>query len=284
MTTFTTSLLPVCLLLLLGGVHAGNEPSCGPSTVLCRQNTLPTCQDGQWKCVPSIIPMPQPKDDSFENCDGRIAVDCAPGFTLICNHGQWKCIPTGPTHPNDCSKTPNNVRCMQGTTPVCSNGRWSCAPTIPSRPKDLCKDFYYKVCSSSSECKSGYECDRQSGCVSSTCGCDESTGKAGICTMDCIMNKGLCKPKDSNKPTTPSKCSDFYYKVCSSQSDCRAGYRCKPQTGCVASTCSCDEATGRAGICTRDCRMNAGLCERFTKGFDQPWHSLLNDIFKARDD
>ena len=60
----------------------------------------------------------------------------------------------------------------------------------------------------------------------------------------------------------PNLCADWYYQTCMDDTDCdRVGYVCgAPIVGqCVASRCNCDERTGEAGSCLRDCLMNVGL-------------------------
>ena len=143
---------------------------------------------------------------------------------------------------------------------------------------NLCDDFYYQVCNGDNDCvRDGYVCGPvRPRCTSSTCGCDPATGQAGVCTADCLQNARLCV-REPDEPVggvvmppiggmdEPNLCADWYYKTCLDDNDCeRAGYVCGAliEDRCVASTCGCDEATGEAGVCTRDCLRNVGLCER----------------------
>jgi hypothetical protein len=58
---------------------------------------------------------------------------------------------------------------------------------------DLCTNFMYQLCTNSSECGEGYECNFENECVSSACSCDPQTGEI-LCLPDCAMNLGICFP------------------------------------------------------------------------------------------
>ncbi|MEE2786263.1 MAG: hypothetical protein VX589_02925 [Myxococcota bacterium] len=155
-------------------------------------------------------------------------------------------------------------------------------PPMGGEP-NLCDDWYYQVCQGDDDCeRPGYICGAvQDDCVASRCGCDENTGMAGACTRDCLLGARLCERGErppaggevappmagevmSPMGGEPNLCDDWYYQVCQGDDDCeRPGYICgEVRRGCVASRCDCDENTGMAGVCTRDCRQGVGLCER----------------------
>ena len=75
----------------------------------------------------------------------------------------------------------------------------------------------------------------------------------------CLCDNGLIR---CTKKRCPNRCLHFYHKLCKTNADCRAGYRCSPPiSGCQPSSCSCYPATS-AKICTEDCRRNMGKCVR----------------------
>ena len=152
---------------------------------------------------------------------------------------------------------------------------------------NLCDDFYYRVCNGDNDCvRDGYVCGPvRPRCTSSTCGCDPATGQAGVCTADCLQDARLCvrEPEPVGGVVMPpiggmdepNLCADWYYKTCLDDNDCeRAGYVCGAliEDRCVASTCGCDEATGEAGVCTRDC-LETLACVSAQKSL-KPWAEI----------
>ena len=224
---------------------ATGEP--GDCTADCLMNAR-LCEAGE-------DPGPGPGDlcDGFlwQVCDERSP--CPENFFCGepregCTASQCQCDPaTG--DPGACTRD-----CLMGAR-LCEPGDG------PPPIGDLCDDFLWQLCDDDMVCPDGYSCGApREGCTASRCQCDPATGDPGLCTRDCNMNARLCEPNEP--PPVGDLCDDFLWQLCDDNLVCPEGYLCgEPREGCTASRCECDPATGEPGLCTRDCRNDARLCE-----------------------
>eukprot|EP00743_Colponemidia_sp_Colp-15_P005922 GILK01006367.1.p1 GENE.GILK01006367.1~~GILK01006367.1.p1 ORF type:complete len:261 (-),score=31.41 GILK01006367.1:166-906(-) len=236
----------VCLLIAVA-----ESKSCGPCNIRCAYPGVPTCNHtmGHWYCKQPAEEVSEDKCNDFYYKMCQTTSDCKVNHHCEMQEG---CVSSA------CGCEPST-----GEKGICTaDCNTDVGLCVADAVKDHCSDFYYKTCASSADCKAGFECTPQSGCVSSSCMCDPATGNK-ICTKDCRRDIGVCK----------DPCEDFYYKVCQSNEDCKAGYECvraaadkDGNTPCVSSICTCDEGDNMP-ICTEDCRQNVGKCQKTVESF-----------------
>ena len=193
------------------------------------------CDRGRCVGVPEC-PDPAAPDVSYVSMDQvecmAIDFDCRPGQERFNNHCGCGCIGEM-MGPCECPPGGELVCGADGET-YASACEAECA-NIPVAAQGACEAPMCEPLACELDCELGFVRD-ENGCP--------------IC--ECAM--------------APNICDEFYYATCNGDDECRPSHVCNdPQQECVSSSCVCDPESQEI-ICTGDCNMGVGVCNRCPVG------------------